>query len=84
MADTVVPADAMASGNTPRKPLWKSRKFWLAVIAGMMPVVNKVCGLNLDAETLAKAAAPFLALIGIEGVADLVKVHHEAKARASG
>ena len=84
MADTVVTAGAVASGNTPRKALWRSRKFWLAVLASLIPVLNEALGLHLTPETVTKAYSTLLGLIGVEAVADLVKVHHEAKARASG
>ncbi|MEK7246629.1 MAG: hypothetical protein AAB223_11480 [Pseudomonadota bacterium] len=82
MPDTVtVPVDA-ANGNTPRKAWWKSRKLWYAVIAAALPLINEACKLDLTPDTVFKAAAPFLTLLGIEAAADLVKVHHEAKARA--
>lgn len=81
MADTVVVPPSAANGHTSRKAWWTSRKLWYAVIAAALPIVNEVFKLELTPETVMKAAAPFLTLLGIEAAADLVKVHHEAKAR---
>ena len=79
MADTVVVPGSVSTAT--RKPWYLSRKLWYAVVAAALPIVNEVCKLELTPETVMKAAAPFLTLLGIEAAADLVKVHHEAKAR---
>lgn len=72
----------MPDDNAPkRKPIWKREKVWLAVLIAAVPVLNEMLGLDLSIETVLGVVAPFAALIGIEGFADLVKVHHESRAR---
>lgn len=82
MADTAAVPVPVANSHTLRKAWWKSRKLWYAVIAAALPILNEAFKLELTPETVMKAAAPFLTLLGIEAAADLVKVHHESKARA--
>lgn len=55
----------------------KSRKFWLAIIGALIPVINDQFGLNLDENTI-------LAIIGLFGVAIVGFAHEDGKKAANG
>lgn len=42
---------------------WTSRKFWLALIGGAVPVLNVVLDLNMDATQVAAVLIPIIAYI---------------------
>lgn len=42
------------------KPIYLSKKFWSTVIAALIPVANRICGIGLDAGELSVAVVPLL------------------------
>lgn len=48
-----------------------SRKFLLALLAVLIPLVNQAFNLNLSLETIITMIAPLLAFVGVEGWADI-------------
>ena len=50
----------------------KSRKLWLALIAGFIAFGNSFWGWGLKEEQVWMVIAPLLAYIGVEGVKDIV------------
>jgi len=62
-----------------RKPFWLMKKFWMAAIGALVPVLNYFLDLGLDTETLALIIIPLLAFIFGEAwtdVANSEKVHY--------
>ena len=51
---------------------WKSRKFWLAVVAAVFVVLNEGLGLGLPEETITAFVILILGWLGVEGTADVV------------
>jgi len=47
----------------PRKPFWKSKKWWVAIIAAVVPVANAVLGLDLDTAELSLVIIPLIGYI---------------------
>ena len=47
----------------PRKPFWKSKKWWVAIIAAAVPVANAVLGLDLDTAELSLVIVPLIGYI---------------------
>ena len=46
-----------------RKPFWRSKKWWVAIIAAAIPVANEALGLNLDATELTLIVIPLIGYI---------------------
>lgn len=55
------------------KPFYKSKKFWASIIAVIIPVINQVFSLELDAQELVPIMAPALVYVVGQGMADLGK-----------
>ena len=45
------------------KPFWQSKKWWMVVIAVMIPVLNQFFGLGLNVGEITAIAAPVVAYI---------------------
>lgn len=52
------------------KPFWQSKRWWMAVIAVFIPVLNQLGGLGLDAGEIAVIAAPVVAYILAQAFVD--------------
>lgn len=46
-----------------QKPFWRSKKWWVAIIAAAIPVVNNLLNLNLDATELTIIVLPLIGYI---------------------
>jgi hypothetical protein len=55
------------------KQFWKSKKWWAAVVAAVLPIVNKVLGFDLDPSELVLVSTPLVGYILGQGVADIGK-----------
>lgn len=55
------------------KAFWKSKKWWAAVVAAAIPVLNKVLGLDLNANELMMVCSPLVGYILGQGIADIGK-----------
>ncbi len=62
-----------------RKPIWRSRKFWYALVAALIPIINKLAKLELDTATVWQAMSPLLGGLGVEGAIDVARGVGEAK-----
>ena len=49
----------------------KRSEFWFALIAAVIPVLNKELGLNLDTATIALAVSSLLAYVVSRGIAKM-------------
>lgn len=63
-------ADLEAQDNLGLAKRFSSRKFLVAILAVLLPVINKQTGLDLDPTELIVALTPILAFIGVEGFTD--------------
>lgn len=45
------------------KPGYKTTEYWLVVIALLIPLINKVCGLNLDVKLITDGFMSVVALV---------------------
>ena len=52
------------------KPPWQSKKWWMAMIAIVVPVLNHTFGLGLDAGEITAIAAPVMAYILAQAYVD--------------
>lgn len=55
------------------KAFYKSKKWWAAVVAAVLPIVNKVLGFDLDPTELVLVSSPLVGYILGQGVADIGK-----------
>tara|TARA_Y100000287_G_C14175246_1_gene331954 strand:+ start:893 stop:1081 length:189 start_codon:yes stop_codon:yes gene_type:complete len=55
------------------KVFWKSKKWWAAVVAAAIPVLNKVLGLDLNPNELIMVCSPLVGYILGQGIADIGK-----------
>ena len=55
------------------KSFWKSKKWWAAVVAASIPVVNKLLGLELNGHDLVMVCSPLVGYILGQGIADVGK-----------
>lgn len=55
------------------KPFWYSKKFWTAVIATAVPVLNHTFDIGLSQENVTQIIGPLMAYILGQGLADLGK-----------
>ncbi len=55
------------------KVFWKSKKWWAAVVAAGLPVLNKLLGFDLDPTELVLVSSPLVGYILGQGVADIGK-----------
>lgn len=55
------------------KPFWHSKKFWAAVVATAVPIINHVWGLGLTQDAIMQIVTPVVAYILGQGLADLGK-----------
>ena len=55
------------------KSFWHSKKFWTAVIATAVPVLNHIFEIGLNQEAMIHVSAPLIAYILGQGLADLGK-----------
>lgn len=55
------------------KKFWHSKKFWAAVVAVAVPVVNHFFDLGLSSEVVMQVVGPIGAYILGQGLADLGK-----------
>ncbi|MBW2672755.1 MAG: hypothetical protein JRD89_04955 [Deltaproteobacteria bacterium] len=46
-----------------RKPAWKSRKWWAALIGVIVPLLNHYCGLDMSVEDIYAIVVPIVAYI---------------------
>lgn len=49
----------------------KSRKLWLAVLAGSVVFINKLFDLDLKVEEIIAIISPIMLWIGVQGAADI-------------
>ena len=59
--------------STGEKQFWHSKKFWAALIAVTVPIVNHFYGLGLTQEVVVQVVGPISAYILGQGLADLGK-----------
>lgn len=52
------------------KPFWRSKKWWMAAIAVVIPVLNQAFGLGLDVGEITAIAAPVVAYILAQAFVD--------------
>ena len=52
------------------KPFWASKRWWMAMIAVAIPVLNHVFGLGLDVGEITAIAAPVVAYILAQAFVD--------------
>jgi|TARA_A200000159_G_scaffold88123_1_gene81623 hypothetical protein len=55
------------------KQFWKSKKFWAASMAVLVPMLNHFLGWNMDHEAVTTVMTPMLAYVVGQGMADLGK-----------
>jgi len=55
---------------TENKPFYKSKKWWTAIIAGIVPVVNTYSGLELSAAEVTAVVVPLVTYVIAEGIVD--------------
>ena len=55
------------------KAFYKSKKWWAAVVGALLPILNRVSGLDLDATELVLVSTPLVGYILGQGVADIGK-----------
>jgi hypothetical protein len=60
------------------KRLWKSSKFWVAVIGLAVVILNNMTGSNLDTTEIIAVMAPLLAYIFGVSIEDAAKKRGEA------
>ena len=46
-----------------QKPFWRSKKWWVAIIAAAIPVANNLLNINLDATELSIIVLPLVGYI---------------------
>jgi uncharacterized membrane protein len=54
----------------------KSRKFWMAILAVIIPVINSEFGINLDTPTIIGILSAILGYIAVQGHVDAKKVQN--------
>jgi len=47
----------------PRKPFWRSKKWWMAIIGGVVPIANHVLGLELSVAEIFAVVLPLIGYI---------------------
>jgi len=52
------------------KPFWASKRWWMTAIAVVIPVLNHVFGLGLDAGEITAIAAPVVAYVLAQAYVD--------------
>ena len=52
------------------KPFYGSKKWWMRVLAIIIPVVNNRLGLNLSVEEMAAIVIPIVTYVVVEGWTD--------------
>ncbi len=52
------------------KKFWESKKWWAAVVAVIIPIANKMFGLNMDDAEIWAAILPIMSYIIGQGFAD--------------
>lgn len=52
------------------KPFWESKKWWMAIIAAVVPLANGIFGMGLSVEQVATVVVPLAAYIVGQGIAD--------------
>ena len=55
------------------KPFWESKKWWMAIIAALVPAANMVFGFGFSVEQVATVIVPLAAYIAGQGLADFGK-----------
>jgi len=55
------------------KQFWHSKKFWAAVVAAGVPILNHFLSLGLTQEVVMQIVSPIVAYILGQGLADLGK-----------
>jgi len=55
------------------KQFWHSKKFWAAVVAAGVPILNHFLSLGLTQEVVMQIVGPIVAYILGQGLADLGK-----------
>ena len=45
------------------RPFWKSKKWWVAIIAALIPIANSAFGFNLDPTELTLIILPLIGYI---------------------
>ena len=55
------------------KQFWHSKKFWAAVVATSVPILNHFWELNLSKDAIIQILTPVVAYILGQGLADLGK-----------
>ena len=55
------------------KEFWRSKKFWVAVAAALIPGVNAAFGLGLQVEVIAPMVGSLMSYVVGQGIADLGK-----------
>lgn len=63
----------------PRRPFYRSRKFWCVIIASLIPFLNHSL-LHMDISHVYAMMAPWLGWASGEWGIDLVKSWHESRA----
>ena len=55
------------------KSFWQSKKFWAAVVATGVPIINHVWKLGLTEDAVMQIVTPIVAYVLGQGLADLGK-----------
>ncbi len=45
------------------KHFWQSKKWWMAILAASIPIINRIAGIDLDAGEIWIAVGPMIAYI---------------------
>jgi len=56
------------------KKWYQSRKFWVAIVAGIVAGLNRYYGWAVDPAEIMAIISPFLLWIGVEGAIDAKRV----------
>ena len=65
-------------GPHEHKPWYLSKKWWMSVLAIIIPVINNRLGLNLSVEEMAAIIVPVITYVVVEGWTDAAhKAHKE-------
>ncbi len=59
--------------------LLKSRKFWLSVVAALVPILNSVFELNLDVATVSQIVVSILAAVFGLALTDAANIMNKDK-----
>ena len=55
---------------TEKKSIFHSKKWWTAIIAALIPIVNALTGLNMDPSEVTAVVVPLVAYVLAQGAVD--------------